>query len=150
MLPDKNVTGKGGAYNGKWYKEFWIPDHPNANKNHRITEHRYLAAKALGKPIPVMCVVHHHNGTFRGGFLVICQDSAYHKLLHVRMRAYKETGDPHKRKCSFCKEWDDPEDMMKAVNKAQNRNNTFFHSACSNEYMRNYRKQKRLLGLKAV
>ena len=135
-LPEKNVTGRGIKYDGKWYKEYWIPGHPNARKSGIISEHRYLAAKALGKALPDKAVVHHHNGKQRGGDLVLCEDNAYHKLLHVRQRAYEATGDPNKRKCPLCKEWDDIGNMMRYTK----RKNGFYHSSCMTEYKLKRRK----------
>lgn len=51
--------------------------------------HRFVAEKALGKPLPATAIVHHVNedkADNRNCNLVVCQDTAYHKLLHKRMR----------------------------------------------------------------
>lgn len=55
----------------------------------RILEHRHLAEKALGKPLPKGAVVHHTGEPYENhGYcaLVICPDQAYHMLIHKRMR----------------------------------------------------------------
>ena len=85
------------------------------NKAQRL--HRFRAEQALGKPLPAGAIVHHADGS-RGDNapLVICQDVAYHKLLHVRMRIKAAGGDPNTDKiCSTCKQakhrsqfWENP------------------------------------------
>ena len=55
-------------------------------KQAKILEYRALAEKALGKSLYGKHPVHHHyndDGTFT---LVICEDNAYHQLLHARAR----------------------------------------------------------------
>lgn len=65
------------------------PDHPGAYPGGRIYEHILVASDVLGKLLPPGAVVHHINedrSDNRHSNLVICQDDAYHKLLHKRMR----------------------------------------------------------------
>ncbi len=87
---------------------FYLPEHPNATRGGYVREHVIVAARAPGKALPVGVVVHHvdedpsnNNPTN----LVICQDSAYHSLLHKRLRAYRATGCVDAVKCLYCKEW---------------------------------------------
>lgn len=68
--------------------------------------HVLVAERAIGKPLPPGAEVHHVNGVksdSRNANLVICQDSAYHHLLHKRARILKAGGDPNtQRICSYC------------------------------------------------
>lgn len=65
--------------------------------------HRIRAERALGKPLPKGAQVHHANGTRDSGPLVICQDVAYHRLLHARMRVRDAGGNPNTDKiCGAC------------------------------------------------
>jgi hypothetical protein len=67
--------------------------------------HRLRAEKALGKPLPAGAEVHHVDGDKSNpdARLVICQDAAYHKLLHARERIVRAGGNPDTdRICSMC------------------------------------------------
>lgn len=72
---------------------------------HFIPLYRLRAEQALGKPLPPGAEVHHVDPTNRDTSpLVICQDDAYHKLLHNRLKVYRAGGDPNTEKvCSACK-----------------------------------------------
>lgn len=81
----------------------------------RIYTHRIRAEQALGKPLPPNAEVHHADGsTSESAPLVICQDSAYHSLLHMRMRIVKAGGDPNtQRVCGCCKQLKSFDEMAK-------------------------------------
>jgi len=81
----------------KWYKRI------GGNGGEML--HRVKAEQALGKTLPVGSVIHHADGTKHpASALVICQDAAYHKLLHVRMRVVRAGGDPNTDKiCGRCR-----------------------------------------------
>lgn len=75
-------------------------------------EHRIVAEKALGKPLPDGAVVHHIDGDRSNNAntnLVICQDNAYHTILHNRQRAYEATGNANAARCPQCRWWVVPE-----------------------------------------
>jgi hypothetical protein len=65
------------------------PDHPRANTRGYVYEHILVAESVLGHSLPAGAVVHHVDGNKHNnapGNLVICEDDAYHRLLHTRMR----------------------------------------------------------------
>lgn len=108
--------------------------HARVNFNRYVREHILIAEKALGKPLPPEAVVHHidhDKSNNRRGNLVICQDQAYHLLLHHREKALKACGNPNFRACRFCKKWDDPNNMV--YTKV---NFTYYHRDCRNKYRR--------------
>ncbi len=73
-----------------------------------VYEHILVAERALGHDLPEGAQVHHRDGNKRhnaNANLVICQDAAYHKLLHVRTRVVLAGGDPNtQRICAHCRE----------------------------------------------
>lgn len=104
----------------------------------KIFEHLSVVTRALGKPLPSGAEVHHFNGNRadnRPQNLVICPSRAYHKLLHVRQSSLQSCGDANKRKCPFCKEWDDPNVMY--YNAAGRH---YRHAICARDYKRNKRR----------
>lgn len=66
--------------------------------------HRARAEKALGRALPLLAQVHHVDGSKSPDApLVICEDQAYHALLHVRTRVLRAGGDPNtQRICGAC------------------------------------------------
>lgn len=73
--------------------------------------HVAVAELALRKPLPKGAVVHHVDGDPLNNWpynLVICQDQAYHRLLHKRTNAYNACGHADWLKCKFCGQYDDP------------------------------------------
>lgn len=77
----------------------------NVSVGRRVCLHRIRAERALGKPLPPKAIVHHADGSRDANApLVICQDQAYHKLLHLRMKIRAAGGNPNTDKvCSRCK-----------------------------------------------
>ncbi len=90
------------------------PDHPRADPSGYVLEHILVAERALGKALPEACQVHHLNGdgTLNSGRnLVICQDQAYHHLLHRRQRALDASGHADWIRCNICRGYGPAEDM---------------------------------------
>lgn len=105
-----NGRWRGGVRNRKGYVSIWKPDHPHAVGGH-VLEHRLIVEKAIGKLLRLDAPVHHVNvdpADNRPGNLVACNDHAYHMLLHQRQRAYDACGHAHWRRCTICKQYDDP------------------------------------------
>lgn len=72
----------------------------------RTMEHIVIVERAIGRKLPAGAEVHHVNGNGRDNRpsnLVVCQDKAYHKLLHRRLRIVKAGGNPNtQRICGEC------------------------------------------------
>ena len=70
--------------------------------------HVLVAERALGHRLPPRSHVHHVDGNGMNNEpsnLVICQDAAYHFLLHIRTRTVRAGGNPNtEQQCSTCGE----------------------------------------------
>lgn len=137
-----------GAGNGRWRGGSYVrkdgyvaclkKDHPRASSIGGVLEHVLIAEAALGKVLPPKAVIHHtdeQHGTVDPLGIVICPDDAYHKLLHIRSRALRESGNANWRKCWVCKRYDDPRNLR--INKAH-----VYHQECNKLRQR---KQKEML-----
>ncbi len=73
--------------------------------NSRAKIHRFRAEKALGHSLPAKAEVHHVDESLSDDSpLVICQDHAYHMLLHRRLRIVRAGGNPDTdRVCGRCR-----------------------------------------------
>ena len=134
---DSHYNWHGGISHDRRYTLIYDPDHPRSISNKYVYEHVLIAGNALGKELPPNAVVHHHTPEQ----LVICEDQAYHLLLHQRTRAFRACGHATWRKCAFCKQYDDIENLLIS-------GSNFKHRKCYNEWqikMRKIRKQKKLL-----
>ena len=104
----RQIVMPANGYISLGYRLVRHENHPRSNKGVYVREHILVAEKALGSPLPPDAVVHHVNerkDDNRNSNLVICQDNAYHRLLHKRMTAYIATGSVHSVMCLYCKQW---------------------------------------------
>lgn len=89
------------------YKKVTLHGHPKSDSQGHVLEHVVIAERAVGHALPDLAEVHHvdeNTMNNANGNLVICQDRAYHKLLHVRARVVRAGGDPNtERICTTCR-----------------------------------------------
>lgn len=90
------------------YNEIKKPEHHRSHTNGYVYEHIIIIEQILGKPLNSPHCVHHINGIKSDNLhsnLIVCENEAYHKILHKRQRSIKATGSPHYRHCWDCKTW---------------------------------------------
>lgn len=89
------------------YVLIWSPGHPQKISGGYALEHVLVAEKAMGRYLPPKAIVHHVNeirSDNRNENLVVCQDRAYHILLHARLRVLRAGGNPNTDQvCTACK-----------------------------------------------
>lgn len=123
----RNVIGRG--VKGKYkYIAIKFRDHSKSDNNGYVCEHILIAERILGTFLPKGVIVHHidNNGLNNAhNNLVICENNAYHRILHQRYRALKISGHSHWLKCPYCKEYDDPNHLTISLPK-----NKGYHYEC--------------------
>jgi len=129
-----NHKWKNGEYrDSRGYSYIKDPAHAHADCRGYVLKHVKIAASVLGKALPEKTVVHHveKNNDHK---LVICQDNAYHRLLHQRELALKLCGHANWLKCEYCAQYDDPLNMWLRKNRRSGQ-----HRDCRNTYAKNHR-----------
>ena len=131
---EKSRLWKGGVcINDAGYKLVYCNQIIRGRRRYQ-REHILIAEKAFGGKLPKKCEVHHAHNKSDNTRLVICQDAAYHKLLHVRARALSECGDANKKKCKYCKRYDNIANMYCYVSKLSGGIQAY-HRQCRNTYL---------------
>jgi HNH endonuclease len=133
----KQVGTKDKVVAARGYIFLYMPDHPHARGLY-VPEHAVIAETALGRILPGGAEVHHVDENRQNNAnnnLVICQNRAYHMLLHQRTDALKACGDASFRKCHLCQVYGDPNTMRSYNGKG------FTHWECWRSYMRIYMKE---------
>jgi len=128
--------------NSGGYWATYMPEHPRATHNGDVRVHILVAEKALGKPLPHGVYIHHWEKMLDNSKIVICQDRAYHHLLHQRTEALDVTGHANWRKCCWCSKFSDPNDPESRMTLIQvkalpNGNGQAYHRRCARNYQRN-------------
>lgn len=152
FLPGHSAKGKFGKLATRWnggttishgYVRILKPEHPRADCKGYVYDHILIVEAILGRFLPKKNEVHHFNerkGDNGKGNIVVCEDAAYHKLLHLRMRALKACGDARQRRCTFCREYDSPENLT--ISKS----GTVYHNKCRSKSRREkYQIERRII-----
>jgi len=104
--------------------------HVRASSIGYVKESLLIAENILGKPLPKDAIIHHIDGVRDNNApinLVVCQDHFYHRLIHVRTRAFNACGFSHYRSCKCCKKYDDPINLKIS-------GDNIYHRKCINKY----------------
>ena len=99
---------------GSGYVMAMSRNHPRANAAGYVLQHILIAESVLHRPLPAGSEIHHLDGNKANNNhanLVICEDRAFHMLLHMRQRALKKGHPAHWRCCSYCHQHDSPENL---------------------------------------
>lgn len=125
---------KGGRHlcsDGYW--AIRMPSHPRAHQSGYVYEHLIIAQQLLGRPLLKGEEIHHYGTKTDNTKIVVCENHAYHMLLHRRMRALAACGHAGWRKCYYCGSYDDPKNLY-------THSKNIYHKACYSEYRRQLKK----------
>lgn len=140
----------GGRTVSSGYVLVLCPEHPRAKKRY-VHEHVLIVERVMGKPLRRGAEIHHVNEDGldnRPDNLVVCQDKAYHSLLHRRMRALAACGDANARRCQYCKRYDAPANLRRTATPGR----MPYHLECqrANEQERKARRRRSTQSIRGV
>lgn len=137
---EAHATWRGGKINHtEGYVRIKLEGHPRTDAQGYVLEHLLIAEKALGRPIPLGAQVHHWDEVRNNNApsnLVICENQAYHRLLHYRQKAYEACGNPNAKKCYICKRYD-----MSTI-APKGRTCSYYHRECLRQHQIAYLRSK--------
>ena len=129
-------TWKGGRYiNDQGYVCVAQQDHLRANMGY-VREHILVMEKALGRFILPSEAIHHIDGNRQNnslGNLMLFKLQGMHVAYHARLRAFEECGHYDWRKCSFCQQYDHPDNLY-----IRGDNELVRHRSCANKYKKRW------------
>jgi len=137
---EKSYSWKGGTYNNsQGYIYILQEDHPRAKASagNYVPRSHLVVETIMEKYLPSKAVVHHVDENRKNDSpnnLVACENRAYHNLLHKRQRALETCGHANWLKCKFCKQYDDPQNVVK-------NGSSCYHKECRNKYRREHRQK---------
>jgi hypothetical protein len=131
---NENSCWKGGRVVQGGYIIVTNKNHPR-QRNGYIYEHTMVMEQFLNRQLNDGEYVHHINNNGYDNRIenLLVVTSEEHQLIHFTNKVIRESGTSYKRKCRFCKEYDDPSNMTHC------KNEQFKHNNCENEYKRNIR-----------
>ncbi len=103
---ENHYNWKGGRIIKNGYPQVAVPEHPRADRDGYVPEHVLICEKAAGRYLELPIEVHHFNEIRADNAnrnLVVCENRAYHSLLHARQRIVERGGNPNTDKiCGKC------------------------------------------------
>lgn len=100
-----NVSPRNVISDGQGYQKSTVLA---PNGRNRVRQHRVVAERALGRPLPIGTVVHHVDDDGENNAnanLVLLQDQREHMALHYRRAVLRAGGDPFADiLCDLCRQ----------------------------------------------
>ena len=95
------------------HKYKYDSSHLYASKHRsQVFTYRLEVEARIGRYLKPTEQVHHHYNKNGSATLIVCENQAYHGLLHRRERALRYCGHANWERCVFCKQYDDPKNLV--------------------------------------